>query len=103
MRLADGTVLTSAVAASGAVTVVARADRIIVREKHGAHMTEANVINAHVAAVRVMSNGWLIEVDAGKLAALVPRAYATARVLEVGAPVTLEIPVAGVHLIPKRS
>ena len=102
VRLEDGTVLDAALPARGAVTVVVRADRIIVREKDAACSSGRNVVDAHVVGVRAMSAGWLVELDAGGLVAFVPRAYAVERALSVGAPVTLEIPVAAVHVIEER-
>jgi ABC-type sulfate/molybdate transport systems ATPase subunit len=103
VRLPDGTVLRAAAAVRGAVTLVVRADRIVVREKGTADVTGENVVSAHVAAVQATSTGWLVEVDTGGLVAFVPRAYSAGAVLSAGAPITLEIPVAAVHLIPGRS
>jgi hypothetical protein len=80
-----------------------RADRIIVRETDAAHSQGTNVVDARVVGIRATSAGWLVELDAGGLVAFVPRAYAGDRVSSVGAPVTLEIPVEAVHLIPERS
>ena len=59
VRFEDGTVLDAALAARGAVTVVVRADRIIVRETDAAHSPGTNVVDARVVGIRATSAGWL--------------------------------------------
>jgi len=103
VRLSDGLVLHAARAASGPVTVVVRADRIIVRGPDAVRAPGSDVVRARVVGVRSTSSGRLVELDAGNLVAFVPRAYALDGALSVGAAVTLEIPVEAVHVIQERA
>jgi molybdate/tungstate transport system ATP-binding protein len=100
VRFADGLVLDAARPARGQVTAVVRADRIIVNGPTGT--AGRNVVSTRVAGVRATSSGWLVELDAGGLVAFVPRAYAMERALSAGELVTLEIPVAAVHVIEEH-
>jgi molybdate/tungstate transport system ATP-binding protein len=103
VRLTDGLTLDAACPARGRVTVVVRADRIVVSARDAVHAPRANAVRARVAGVRSTSSGRLVELDAGGLVAFVPRAYATDGAFTVGALVTLEIPVEAVHVIEEQS
>ncbi len=102
VRLTGGLTLDAACPARGPVTVVVRADRIVVRASEAADVSSRNLVSARVAGLRSTSTGWLVELDAAGLVAFLPRAYAADSALSVGAPVTLEIPVEAVHVIEER-
>jgi len=130
VTLADGLVLRAQGAAQGAVTVVVRADGIMVRpagmgsaasggtasglagprfaadqpaaDRSVADRPPDNVVAARVVAVRGTATGCLVAVDAGDLTALLPRAYGAGLRPAPGAAVELVIPAASVHVIPDR-
>jgi ABC-type sulfate/molybdate transport systems ATPase subunit len=106
VTLADGLALRAQCHAQGAVTVVVRADAIVVRAPGaggGAVACSAdNVVAARVVSARGTATGRLVCVDAGDLTALVPRAYGDGLHPAPGAAVELVIPAASVHVIPGR-
>ena len=123
VTLTDGLALRAQAEAQGAVTVVVRADAIVVRapgagtlvarpaeSAAAAAVTIAartarpadNVVAARVVSARGTATGRLVCVDAGDLTALVPRAYGDGLRPTLGAAVELVIPAASVHVIPGR-
>ena len=104
VTLTDGLTLRAQADAQGAVTVVVRADAIVVRAPGaGAAARSAdNVVAARVVSARGTATGRLVCVDAGDLTALVPRAYGDGLRPTPGATVELVIPAASVHVIPGR-
>jgi ABC-type sugar transport system ATPase subunit len=120
VTLADGLVLRAQAAGQGAVTVVVRADDIVVRgagasgapgaapgaaaaAAEGGARAADNVVAARVVAMRGTATGCLISLDAGGLTALVPRAYGDGLRLTPGTVAELVIPAASVHVIPGHS
>jgi len=105
VTLDGGVTLRANAPAQGAVTVVVRADSIVVRSPAGnggapaGETPSGNVVPARVVAVRGTSNGRLVSVDAGDLTALVPRAYGDGFNVAPGTAVELVIPAAAVHVI----
>jgi molybdate/tungstate transport system ATP-binding protein len=107
VTLAGGLMLRARSAARGAVTVIVRADAIVVRParpapggRPEADPPNVNVVTARVTAARATSTGCLVSVDAAGLTALVPRAYGDGFEAAPGAAVELVIPVECVHVIP---
>ena len=104
VTLTDGLALRAQADAQGAVTVVVRADAIVVRAPGAGAAARAadNVVAARVVSARGTATGRLVCVDAGDLTALVPRAYGDGLRPTPGAAVELVIPAASVHVIPGR-
>jgi ABC-type Fe3+/spermidine/putrescine transport system ATPase subunit len=131
VTLTDGLVLRAQAGAEGAVTVVVRADAIVVRAPGagagggagadsggrspvarpaapglavGAEASQLadNVIAARVVNVRGTATGCLLSIDAGKLTALLPRAYGDGLRPAPGVAVEIVIPAAAVHVMPDR-